>query len=48
MLVQISSASERAVVITQSFAELLQFCNGDILTAKPLRGFHIAKLASAG
>lgn len=47
MPVQTASVSERAVVITQSFAELLQPCTGDILTARPPWGFHIAQLAPA-
>lgn len=46
--VQTSSASERAVVITQSFAEFLQPCTDDILTATTLWGFHIVQLALAG
>ena len=49
MPVQAASASERAAVITQSFARLLQPCPGTdgVPAARPLRGSHVAQLAPA-
>lgn len=48
--VEAASASERAAVITQSFARLLQPCPGtrEVPAARPPRGSHVARLAPVG